>query len=368
MDLVVRDEPAADMAHRLNVSVAAVDLIRHSDVIDLHLDTFIAWRLVGYDFRKRHAKGPFGRHLWGHSDLPRLREGGYTGAGWSITTNPFRSAASRWRIFERNLATFRRLVDETQGAMKLVRTAGEYREARKAGAHAVFLSIQGGHALEAAPQGAASVPEQLVTRVTLVHLLSSTLGTTSSPLRIGSDAHLTERARAFVHDLNANRVFVDLAHIHPVSFRDAVEVHDRSQPLLVTHTGVSAVCPSWRNIDDDQIRAVAATGGTIGIIFQPGFLRRRGGPTDGRMIVEHMRHVMNVAGEDFVSLGSDLDGFISPPPGLTSVHELPRLVQYMLDAGIAETAIQKILGGNFLRALALLRPEESHGRAATRTA
>lgn len=339
------------------VSAAALDLLRGSDVIDLHLDTFIAWRLVGYDIEQRHAAGPFGRHLWGHVDLPRLLEGGYTGGMWSITTNPLRSARSRWTTFLRNVAAFRELVERSAGRMKLVRNVAEYRAARASGAHAAFLAIQGGHALEAAPQGVASIPDQLITRVTLVHLLSSVYGATATPWAPGhTAAHLTETGRAFVRDLNAHRVFVDLAHIHPTAFWDAVEVHDRSQPLIVTHTGVTGVLPHWRNIDDRQIKAVADTGGTIGVIFQPGFLQRPDGPKDGRMIVEHMRHIIDVAGDDFVSLGSDYDGFISPPPDLASVHQLPSLVQYLLDAKVKEESIRKILGGNFLRAFALLRP------------
>ncbi len=346
----------ADVARSLGVSTAAVELVRASDVIDLHLDVFITWRLLGYDFRVRHRGGPFGRHLMGHVDLPRLREGGYTGGLWSITTNPYRSAKSRWRTFQRNLQTFRKMVDGSNGAMTLVRNVAEYRAARAAGSHACFLSIQGGHALEAAG-GAASVPDRVLTRVTLVHLLSSAFGATSSPLPPRAPSpHLTPQGKDFVRDLNANRIFVDFAHIHPTSFWDALEVHDRSQPLIVTHTGVSAVKPHWRNIDDKQIKAVADTGGTIGIIFQPQFLQRPNGPRDGRMIVEHIQHVVKVAGDDFVSLGSDYDGFISPPVELASVHQLPRLVQHLLDAGLAEATVQKILGSNYLRAMALLRP------------
>ena len=326
-------------------------------MIDLHVDTFIASRIIRYDFLTRHRSGPFGRHLVGQSDLPRLNEGGYTGAMWSITTNPLKSAPGRWKAFEKNLTKFRAFVDRSAGAMRFVRSLAEYRAAREAGAHAVLLSIQGGQAIEAAPSGAASIPDRLLTRVTLVHLLSSSIGATATPVPFGrTDYGLTEYGRMFVRDLNANRVFVDLAHIHPKSFWDAVRVHDASQPLIVTHTGVNGVLPHWRNLDDAQIKAIASSGGTIGIIFEPNFLKRAGGPTDGRMIVEHIQHVIKVAGDDFVSLGSDYDGFISPPPDLASVDQLPRLVQYLLDAGLSEVTVQKVLGGNFLRAFGLLRP------------
>lgn len=349
---------AAEVAARWNVSQGAVDLIRASDAIDLHLDTFISWRLAGYDILRKHVGGPFGRHFVGQADLPRLTEGGYTGAMWSITTNPLRSAASRWKTFERNVKAFRAIVDQSAGRMEFVRTVAEYRAAKGRGSHAIFLAIQGGQAIEAAPNGAASIPDRLLTRVTLVHLMSSAIGTTATPWSPGgAGGHLTDRGREMVRDLNRNRVFVDLAHIHPLAFHDAVEVHDKSQPLIVTHTGVTGVKPHWRNIDDKQLKAVADTGGTIGIIFQPGFLKREGGPADGRMIVEHIQHVIKVVGEDFVSLGTDYDGFISPPPELASIASLPRFVQYLLDAGLKEKTVSKVLGGNFLRAFALLRPE-----------
>lgn len=74
------------------------------------------------------------------------------------------------------------------------------------------------------------------------------------------------------------------------------------------------------------------------------------------MVVEHVMHVMRVAGEDFVSLGSDFDGAITPPPDLAGADRYPRLVQLLLERGITEPQVAKILGGNFLRAFALLRP------------
>ncbi len=349
---VVRSIP-----RQAGVSDEARDLVQSSDVLDLHLDTFIAKRLLKYDIFKRHKGGPLGRHFMFQVDLPRLKEGGVTGGMWSITTNPFRSAASRWAVFEKNLQSFRGLVDGSRGQLRFVRDVAEYRAAVAAGAHAVLLSVQGGHAFEAAPNGVGSVTDRLLTRVTVVHLLSSAYGATSSPLpSLYKGTRLSPLGEAFVRDLNANRVFVDLAHIHPDAFWDAVRVHDKSQPLIVTHTGVTGVTPHWRNLDDRQIKAVADTGGTIGIIFEPNFLRRSGGPTDGRMLVEHIQHVIKVAGDDFVSLGSDYDGMISPPADIASIACIPLLVQYLLDAGIKPESVRKILGGNALRAFGLLRP------------
>jgi membrane dipeptidase len=334
-----------------------VRLVRACEVVDLHVDTFVPARLWGYDPLARHRGGPFGRFLFGHLDVPRLLDGGLAGAMWSITTNPFRSAAARWRTFQKNLGALRAFIERSQGRVREARSLAAYRAARAAGAHACLLAIQGLNALEGAPAGVLSLPDEGVVRATLVHLTNAVYGATSSPLGALRRAKgLTARGREAVAQLNARRIFVDLAHAHERTFWDVVAVHDQTQPLLVTHTGVAGVRPHWRNLSDAQLKAVADTGGTIGIIFAEQFLRRAGGPRDAGMVVEHIAHVMRVAGEDFVSLGSDFDGAITPPPDLASADRYPVLVQRLLDRGIVERQIEKILGGNFLRAFGVLRP------------
>ena len=114
---------APTLAARLGCSVEAVELTRSADVVDLHLDTLIWRRVVGYDVLARHAGGPLGRRFGGHVDVPRLRDGGVTGGMWAITTNPFRSASGRWTAFLENLAALRRLVETSGGALALARTA-----------------------------------------------------------------------------------------------------------------------------------------------------------------------------------------------------------------------------------------------------
>jgi membrane dipeptidase len=334
-----------------------VQLARACELVDLHVDTFIPQRLWGYEPLERHRGGPLGRHFFGHLDVPRMLDGGLDGAMWSITTNPFRPAAARWRAFEENLAALRALIARSSGRLAEVQTRAEYDRVRTRGAHAVLLAIQGLNAVEAAPGGVLSLPAAGIVCATLVHLTNAAYGATSSPLGALRRAKgLTAAGREAVAQLNACRIFVDLAHIHERGFWDAVAVHDASQPLIVTHTGVSGVRPHWRNLTDAQIKAVADTGGTIGIIFSEQFLRRPGGPRDGGMIVDHIAHVMRVAGEDFVSLGSDFDGAITPPADLASADCYPRLVQHLLDRGLSDRQIEKILGGNFLRAFGLLRP------------
>ncbi|MEQ8274129.1 MAG: membrane dipeptidase [Deltaproteobacteria bacterium] len=345
------------VAARLGISTEAVQLTRDAEVIDLHLDTFIPVRLVGYDPFTRHAQTWLRGHAFGHLDLPRAADAGLTGGMWSITTNPFRTAAGRWKTFEKNLARMHALIASSDGMMKLARTRSEYAAARSANAHACMLAVQGGNCFDAAPDGVLSVPDREITRVTVVHLTNSVLGTTSSPMSsLRRSKGLTERGRRFVEQLDEARVFVDLAHVHPDGFWDAVDAHDRTRPLIDTHTGVVGAKPHWRNLDDRQLKAIADTGGTVGIIFSAFFLEGDHGHRDGQMIVEHMQHVIDVVGEDFVSIGSDYDGAIIPPKELRSGDSYPRLVQAMLDRKWSEPRIRKVLGENFLRAFALLRP------------
>lgn len=353
------DEPtdAATMASRLGVSLEAVQLTRAADSIDLHLDTFICVRSSDYDPLRRHAHAIAGRFCFGHADLPRLRDGGLSGAMWSITTNPFRSAARRWQVFLENLAALRALVARSAGRLAEARTLAEYRAARARGAHAVFPAVQGANAFEGAPEGPASIPDGAIVRATLVHLTHATYGATSTPIPSRRRSRgLTAGGRRLVEQLEANRILLDLAHIHPESFWDALDAHDPARPVVVTHTGVAGVRPHWRNLDDRQLRAVADSGGVVGIIFAEVFLARPGGPRDAGMVLEHLEHAIRVAGEDAVGLGSDYDGAIVPPPDLPGIDCWPRLVQRMLDARWSEERIRKVLGGNFLRVLEAVRP------------
>ena len=352
--------PGADAAEAwaraLGVSKEAVDLYLASDVIDLHVDSFIWTRVFGYDLRHRHGSGLFGARYYSQADFPRMREARISGALWSITTNPLRTADGRARALGRNIHAFKTICEEASQQVVLVRDCAGYRAARAADKHAVVLAIQGGNALDRDPDALSLLEDGSVSAVTLVHLTRSRLGASSAALRRDRSG-LTNKGRAYIERLNALRVFVDLAHISRRGFFDALEVHDRSQPLLVSHTGVTAVCPSWRNVDDAQLRAVADTGGVVGVIFHGGYLGGSyfSGGTAAR-IVDHLAHIIDSVGEDHAALGSDWDGAIITPRDMPTCLELPRLVQLMLDRGFSPQRVQKVMSGNFLRAWSTLRP------------
>jgi len=338
----------------MNVSREAVELYRASEVFDLHVDTFIWTRVFGYDLLRRHGRGLLGARFYGQADLPRLRAAGVGGAIWSITTNPLRRR--RAEVFRKNLDRLVAIFARAPEEVALCRDAADYRAARAAGRHAAFIGVQGGNAFDD-DLALESFDASLLVKVTLVHLSTSSLGTTSAPSARfgGGDGGLTDRGRELVAALDRHRVFVDLAHINRRGFFDAVDAHDRTRPLLVSHTGIAGVHRHWRNVDDEQLRAVADSGGVVGVMYQSSFLGEPlwGGRSEA--IVAHLEHIVDVVGEDHAALGSDWDGAIITPRDMATCLELPLLCEQMLARGWSHPRIAKVLGGNFLRALEQLR-------------
>ncbi len=351
--------PAAwPMRRPSDLSDAAFELAQRSEIADLHLDSYIAARVFGYDLRRHHGLGPLGGRFFGQLDWPRALSGGLTLGMWSLTTNPFRSAGGRWRAFERNLDDFQSQIERFGPALRVVRDCGELDAARADGSHAVLLAIQGGNALEAAPGGVADLPRGLIWRVTLVHLTNATYGPTSSPLGLWRRSDpLPAAGRSLVQALNEARILVDVAHLGHRAVRDVAACHDPSLPLVATHTGVSGVTPHWRNLDDEELRLIAASDGVVGVIYQAGFLRRPGGPAGVEMVVEHLDHLRRTIGVRHCAIGSDYDGAIMPPVDVRdgAVGYL-RLIDTLLRAGWRDEEVQAVLAGNTLRVLRALRP------------
>jgi len=134
-------------AAELGIPKAAIELYRSTDVIDLHIDSFIWQRTLGYDLTKRH-RAPLWGALLGQVDFPRILAAEISGATWVITTNPVRDAADRARAFEDNLNQLERTLQLDSEHFQVVTNAHEYDAARAAGKHAAFLGIQGGNALD----------------------------------------------------------------------------------------------------------------------------------------------------------------------------------------------------------------------------
>lgn len=325
-----------------------------TDVIDLHVDSYIWVRAFGYRLDRAHEKNFLGGRYFGQVDLPRVRRVGISGAIWVITTNPLRSARGQARNLKQNVADLQSALLRSPHDVGVATTAAEYRALVASGKHAAFIGVQGGNAIGRGKDALAALPAAVI-RVTLVHLYGSAIGRSSAPLSNLGQRPLTAFGNEVVEALNERRVFVDLAHIDRDGFFAALDAHAPGLPPIVTHTGVRGRRDVWRNLDDDQIRAIAERGGVVGIMYHTPFLAkgwRRGALSS---IIDHLEHTIQVGGEHCAALGSDWDGAIVTPRDMPTCLELPRLVQNMLDRGWSQTRIENVLGQNFLRSLSDLR-------------
>jgi membrane dipeptidase len=311
--------------------------------IDLHADTLMWSRWTGYDIHKAHEPPLPLAALGGHVDVPRMKEGGMGAQFFGLVSLPL---AERVRgmarvVHEQIDALDRQLA---RGDLRLVRHAGELDRCREAGHVGALLGIEGAHALEGDLENVARFARRGVRYIGLLHFSANEAGYPAYG-RGRRDEGLTPWGFDLVRRCEAEGVLVDLSHINRRGFLDACSI--AGKPPIVSHTGVLGAFEHWRNIDDDQLRAVADRGGAVGVIFCPRYV---GG--DGlEPVVKHLKHIVDVVGEDCPALGSDWDGFIVPTQPLKDPRGLPLLTDALLAAGFSRAAIGKILRGNVMRVL-----------------
>jgi membrane dipeptidase len=158
---------------------------------------------------------------------------------------------------------------------------------------------------------------------------------------------LTAFGREILRLSNEIGIVTDLAHINDKAFYEAIELS--TLPLTMTHTAVFSLSPHWRCLTDDQIKALAETGGVMGITFAPNFIHPEN-PTIDRL-VEHICYVADLVGIEYVAIGTDFDGLGSSIPVVPEASQLVNLTRSMMAHGLSEGEIQKVWGGNFLRLL-----------------
>ena len=288
-------------------------------VIDLHADPLLWPR----DLLRRAGHG--------HVDLPRLREGHVALQVFAIVTRTPRglnyerndsttddvtllAMGERWPVetwgslLARARFQARRLREverRARGSFVIVRTRAvlDSLVARRLRGDSVvggLLAIEGAHALEGRMDAVAALDSAGIRMIGLTHFFDNQVGGSSAGVRKHG---LTGFGRALIPELERRGILVDLAHASPATIDDVLAIARR--PVVVSHTGVRATCDSPRNLTDDQLRRIAASGGVIGIGFWDGALC---GDITPASIARAIRHAATVAGVAHVALGSDFDG------------------------------------------------------------
>jgi membrane dipeptidase len=318
---------------------------REAIVIDLHTDSLLWPRDLN-----RTGEG-------GQVDFPRMRQGGLDAVAFTIVTRfyglmglkalhdlwPPRTWFSAEARYLYHIERMERFLEASHGQARLATTPEAIRENHNQGILSVFHGIEGAHAFGTDVSKVSRAAYLGVVFVGPVHLSDNEYGGTCTG---DGNEPLTELGRKLIHEMNEASLLLDLAHSSPKTFAEAIEL--TRFPPIVSHAGAREVYDTWRNLTDDQIRAVADRGGVIGVMFGPPGLKQ----PDLRETLLHLEHIINVGGEDAAALGSDFDGFIETPIDATGLVQLTEL---MLRKGWTEERIKKVLGENFLRVLGARR-------------
>ena len=346
---------ASDRAHELHRSLV---------VADLHADSLL-W---GRDLLRRSG--------YAHVDVPRLIEGNVALQAFAVCVKVPRrlnldrndgrhddvtvlALALGWppRTWRSHLARalylagrLRRMAADSGGLLTIVETTDDLagyieRRAGDPGRTAGLLTVEGAYVLEGDPENVDVLADAGFRIMSPTHFIDNEFGGSAHGVEKG---RLTWRGREMVRIMEMRHMLVDLAHASLPTIDDILAMATR--PVVASHTGVRGTVDNLRNLSDDHLRAVAATGGVVGIGFWP----RACGGEDAASIARSVAHAVSVAGIEHVGLGSDFDGFVPVPFDATG---LVLLTEALLAEGFGEADVRAIMGGNVVRLLAENLPD-----------
>ena len=370
----------------MNISKEARDIHYSALVVDTHSDS-LAWPT-------RHDVDIGQRQEETHMDLPRMKEGNQNVQFFACFASP--SWIEKKKVVQVTLDymdSFHTLMQNYPEQIEQATTADDVRRITDAGKLAGILCIEGGH----------SIDDDL-SILRMYHRLGARYMTlTWNNTNNWADGVLDEPrheglnhfGREVVREMNRLGMLVDISHVAPATFWDAIAT--TTKPVIASHSSAKAICAAPRNLEDDQIRAVADNGGVIGVNYEITFVgeayrtakdtvdeekveetkrAEKDHPADSdglknalreideshdekvaelskphyTEIVDHIDHMVSVAGVDHVGLGSDFDG-ATMPEGMEDCTKVPLITDELLRRGYGESDVRKILGENFMRVM-----------------
>lgn len=320
-----------------------------------------------------------------HTDIPRLKAGGVGAQFWSVyvPSDTRLKGQSAHQVLEQ-IDLVKRMVKRYPETFALADTADDVEHIRKEGKIACLIGIEGGYAIEDSLSLLRIFRQLGVRYMTLTH--SDTLDWADSATDEARHGGLTPFGEEVVLEMNRLGMLVDISHVSPDTMKDALRVS--KAPVIASHSSARAVADHARNVPDDVLKLIAENNGVVMTNFYSGFVVPG---AVGRMtewgtvrrklkaefpdeqeykaesakwwkehplpagtihdVVDHIDHLVKVAGVDHVGIGSDYDGIETVPKQLEDVSTYPLITQALLDRGYSDDDIRKILSGNALRVL-----------------
>jgi membrane dipeptidase len=326
-------------------------------IADMHCDALL-W---GRDLTQKNSSG--------HVDIPRMIEGNEALQAFTVVTksprglNIERNTGDTDDIFWLALAQMQPLenlgsltrralweaknlhkfAEKSEGKFVIIKNKRDlqsFLERRKTEKIAGgWLGIEGAHALDGDLKNVDVLFDAGFRMMSPSHFFDNDIGGSAH----GVEKYgLTDKGKEMVRRMEAKGMLVDVAHASAKTIDDVLAIATR--PVVVSHTGVRGTCDNNRNLSDDQLKAIAQTGGVIGI----GFWDTAVCGEDAESIARAIRYTVNIAGIDHVALGSDFDGSVKVP---FDVSGLPLITEALINKGFTDEEIAKIMGDNVIALL-----------------
>ena len=357
-------------------------------VVDTHNDILSSAMLEGKDISHRIKEG--------HSDLDRWKEGGVDVQFFSVWTDKVpRNKEGFFKDANQELDSLSVLILKNPDRITLARNYKEVKKGIRQEKLVALIGLEGGHMIENDPGKLEEIFKLGAGYMTLTWNNSTTWASSAMDEMLHPDSlkqkGLTAFGKQIVKKMNELGIIVDLSHTGEQTFYDAIAT--TTKPVLLSHSSVWNICPVFRNVKDEQIKAVAKNGGVICINFYSGFIDSNFAKkmnelegTRGKQIkdslqkfydaaklneiwrqrfsaeleplrpalsqvVDHIDYIVKLVGDDYVGIGSDFDGVSSLPIGLDDVTTYPKITAELLRRGYSKRSIKKILGGNVMRVM-----------------
>ena len=357
-------------------------------VVDTHNDILSSAMLEGKDISHRIKEG--------HSDLDRWKEGGVDVQFFSVWTDKVsRNKEGFFKDANQEIDSLNVLILKNPDRITPARSYKEVKKGIRQEKLVALIGLEGGHMIENDLSKLEEIFKQRLGYMTLTWNNSTSWASSAMDETLHPDSlkqkGLTAFGKQIVRKMNELGIIVDLSHTGEQTFYDAIAT--TSKPVLLSHSSVWNICPVFRNVKDEQIRAVAKNGGVICINFYSGFIdsnfarkmnelegtkgkqikdslqqyydaakmneiwRQRFSaeleplrPTLSQM-VDHIDYIVKLVGDDYVGIGSDFDGVSSLPIGLDDVTTYPKITKELRRRGYSKRSVKKILGGNVMRVM-----------------
>lgn len=327
-----------------------------------------------------------------HSDLARLKKGGIDVQLFSVfcdgnKKNPYEFANRQMDSLD---AVLKRNPDKI---IKVANSKELYNVMNQQKIAAMF-GVEGGHMIENDLDKLVVLYNRGARYMTLTWNNSTNWASSAYDETYNNDltrSGLSDFGKQVVKKMNGLGMMIDISHVGVQTFWDVIET--TTKPIIASHSGVYALCQHQRNLNDEQIKAIAKNGGVIQVNFYSAFLDNNyikkvddffkkhatemesltaGGMNEFQSedflfnkyknevepfrvpfsaVIENIEYIIKLVGVDYVGIGSDFDGIQSPPQELDDVTNYPLITKALVEKGYSKKDITKILGGNFLRVL-----------------